>query len=511
MSDNKRIAKNTMFLYFRMFLIMGVSLYTSRVILATLGVEDYGLYNVVGGVVTMFSFLSGSLGSATSRFITFELGRKDFERLNQIFNVALVVHVLIALLIIILAETIGLWFFYEKMTIPEARQGAAFWVYQISILTTFFTLTQVPYNATIIAHENMKIYAYVGIVEVVLKLLVVYMIAVSPFDKLVFYAVLLCMLQIGIMLYYRFYCVKWYHESHVKLCMEKKLYRNIFSYAGSDMIGSISVMAQGQGLNLLLNVFFGPVVNAARAIAYQVQGAVTQFSNNFMTAVRPQIIKSYAEGNIDNMWRLVIQSSCFSYYLMWMICLPICLEADTILRLWLGEYPEHTISFLILIIILCLIQTIKTPRATIFHAIGKVFLSNITVGIVLCMAFPLAYIFLRLGGTPECVFWAANLSMVISELVAVYVLKKYLNYSILGYFISVHGRCLVVTAVSLIVPYSVFDKLMEPGLLRLVTTCIITTASVSATSLYLGMDKGMRSKIYSIVKAKLNHNDRERD
>ncbi len=503
MSDNRRIAKNTMFLYFRMFLIMGVSLYTSRIVLGTLGVEDYGLYNVVGGIVTMFSFLNGSLGAATSRYITFELGKKNYERLNQIFNVALVVHILIAFIIIILAETIGLWFFYEKMTIPEERLNAAFWVYQISIITSFFSMTQVPYNAVIIARENMKVYAYVGIVEVLAKLIIVYIIKVSPIDKLVFYAILLCTLQVSILLYYRYFCTKHYQESHLKLCKDKCLYKNIFSYAGSDMIGSIAVMAQGQGLNLLLNVFFGPVVNAARAVAYQVQGAVTQFSNNFMTAVRPQIIKSYAEDKLEDMWRLVIQSSCFSFYLMWMICLPLMLEADTVLRLWLGEYPDHSVSFLILILILCLIQTLKTPRVTVFHALAKVFASNITVGIVLCLAFPLAYVFLKMGGSPESVFWAANISMIASELVSVFVLKHYLDYSIIKYLLSVHGRCLLVACVSFVIPYFVFNKIMDAGFLRLCVTTILTTLSVGLTSLYIGMDKSMRTKLYSIVKSKI--------
>lgn len=503
MSDNKRIAKNTLFLYFRMFLIMGVSLYTSRIILRTLGVEDFGLYNVVGGIVTMFSFINGSLGSATSRFITFELGKKNYSRLNQIFSVAFVVHVLIAIIIVILAETIGLWFFYEKMVIPEERMAAAFWVYQISILTSFFTMTQIPYNAVIIARENMKVYAYVGIVEVLAKLLIVYMIKWSPIDNLVYYSILLCVLQVGVLFYYRFFCTRNYEESHLIKCTDRKLYKSIFTYGASDMIGALSVMAQGQGLNILLNIYFGPVVNAARAIAYQVQGAVIRFSDNFMTAVRPQIIKAYAEGNLKDMWRLVIQSSCFSYYLMWLICLPLILEANAILNLWLGDYPNHSISFLILILVICLIQTIKTPRVTIFHAMAKVFASNITVGIVLCLAFPLAYVFLELGGSPESVFWAANISMLASEIVSVFVLKHFIDYSIIRYLCVVHGRCVLVSFVSFVIPYIVYDKFMDPGLLRLLITCIITTISVAFTSFFIGMDRTMREKLVGIIKSKI--------
>lgn len=492
-----------MFLYFRMMLIMGVTLYTSRIILKNLGVEDYGIYNVVGGIVVMFTTLSGSLGSATSRYITFELGRKDYKRLNQVFNVALLIHIAIAIIVIALAETIGLWFFYEKMVIPAERLDAAFWVYQISIFTCFFTLTQVPYSATIIAHENMQIYAWVGIAEVVCKLIIVYLLVISPFDKLIYYAILQCLIQIGIIFFYRAYCAKKYKECTILIYKDKKLYREMFGYAGADLIGAISCLAQGQGLNLLLNVFFGPVVNAARAIAYQVQGAVTQFSNNFMTAVRPQIIKSYAEGQIEEMMKLVNNSSCFSFYLMWIISLPIMLETDYILSLWLGEYPEHTVVFLNLILVLCLIQTLKTPRTTVYHATGHIKLTNLVVGSILCAAFPLAYLFLKMGMGPESVFWAANISMAVSEIVSVFILKRYISYSISSYLMNVHGRCTFVAVVSFILPYLFFDKFMEPSFMRLIVTCLFTTISVGLTVLTIGMDKDMRCKLFHIAYKKL--------
>lgn len=499
MSDNKRIAKNTVFLYFRMLLVMGVNLYTSRVVLKVLGFEDYGLYNVVGGIVTMFTFLNGSLGAATSRYITFELGKKNYERLNKIFNTALVIHIAIAFFIVLLAETIGLWFFYEKMTIPTDRLDAAFWVYQISILTCFFTLTQVPYNATIIAYEDMKIYAYVGVAEIFLKLAVVFLLMISPIDRLVFYALLLCLLQIVIMVFYRYYCNSHYQVCKIRMYKDKGLFKEMFSYGGYDLIGNISGLAQGQGLNILLNLFYGPTVNAARGIAYQVQGAITQFSNNFMTAVRPQIIKSYAEGNLEAMMKLVKQSSCFSFYLMWMISLPVCLEADYLLSLWLGEYPDHTVNFLILVIVLCLIQTIKTPRTTIFHATGHIKWSNIVVGTILCAAFPLAYIALKFGGSPESVFWMANLTMFLSEFASVLVLKRYIDFSIRDYLSNVHGRCLLVAVFSFIVPYLLYDRWMDESFLRLLVTCILTTSSVAVTSLYLGMDRHLRSRLMQII------------
>lgn len=487
-----------------MFLIMGVSLYTSRVVLQTLGIEDFGIYNVVGGIVTMFSFLNGSLGAATSRYITFELGRKDYIRLNKIFNVALVTHIFIGLFIVLLAETVGLWFFYEKMVIPEERLNAAFWVYQISILSTLISLTQVPYNATIIAHENMKVYAYVGIIEVVLKLIVIYILIISPFDKLIFYAYMLFLINIGIILFYRIYCIRRYQESRIKLCKEKALYKDMFKFAGSDLIGNVSVLAQGQGLNLLLNVFFGPVVNAARAVAYQVQGAVTQFSNNFMTAVRPQIIKLYAQGEIKEMFRLVYLASNFSYYLMWLLILPLSLEAEYILSLWLGEYPDHSVSFLILVFILCLIQTLKTPRTIVLHATGKLLLANVVIGTLLCCAFPLAYVFLRMGGEPESVFWAANITMLLSEFISVFIVRKYVKYNIADYLLNVHGRCAIVTVISLLLPYFLFDRYMEPSFIRLILTCSLTTVSIAATVWCIGMNKDMRQKTAAFIKSKIH-------
>lgn len=486
-----------------MFLIMGVSLYTSRVVLHTLGVEDYGIYNVVGGIVTMFSFLNGSLGAATSRYITFELGRKDYIKLNKIFNVALLTHIFIGLIIVLLAETVGLWFFYEKMTIPTDRINAAFWVYQISILSSLLTLTQVPYNATLIAHENMKVYAYVGMVEVIIKLLIVYTLTFFTYDKLIFYAILLFLLSTGLIFFYRIYCIRRYQESRIRICKDKTLYIDMFKYAGSDLIGNISVLAQGQGLNLLLNVFFGPIVNAARAIAYQVQGAVTQFGNNFMTAVRPQIIKLYAQGDIKGMFKLVYLSSNFSYYLMWFLIMPLCLEADYVLSLWLGKYPEHTVSFLILIFILCLIQTLKTPRTIVLHATGKLFLANVVIGTLLCSAFPLAYIFLKIGGKPESVFWAANITMFLSEFISVFILRKYVEYSIIDYLLNVHLRCAIVTAVSFLLPYLLYDKFMDASFIRLLITCCITSLSVIITVGVIGMNKDMRQKVFFMIKCKI--------
>ena len=503
MADNKRIAKNTLMLYFRMMLVMLVSLYTSRVILHNLGVEDFGIYNVVGGIVSMFTFLNGSLSGATSRYITFELGRKDYQRLNKVFNTALLIHILLSLIIVILSETVGLWFFYNKMSIPADRMDAAFWTYQISVFTCCVSLTQVPYNATINAHEDMSIYAYISIVEALLKLIIVYLISVSPIDKLVFYALLFCMLQIGIMFFYRIYCIKKYRETAISFYKDKGLFREMFSYAGADLIGNISVLLQGQGLNLLLNVFFGPSVNAARAIAYQVQGAVSQFSGNFMAAASPQIIKLYAENKINEMMELVKECSCFSFYLMWLIAFPIILETDYILTLWLGEYPPEVVPFLHLIFIICLIQCVKTPRTRVYHATGNLKLVNLWGGTILCMAFPLAYLFLKMGYGPESVFWAANISMLLSEVASIFILKRYVDYSILEYLRVVYGRCLLVVFVSSIIPCYLCDKIVDVSFIRLIINCLLSTCSILLTVWLLGINRETRGFIIEYIHKKI--------
>ena len=506
MSDNKRIAKNTVFLYFRMFLIMSVSLFTSRIILKVLGETDFGIYNVVGGIVMMFTFMNGALAGATSRFITFEIGRKDDIQLRKVFNVSFVTHIFIALIVLVLAETIGLWFLYNKMIIPVERMDAAFWVYQISIATCMLSITQVPYTATIIAHENMGIYAYVGIIEALIKLGIVYLIMFSPADKLIAYAILMFLTQAFIMLFYRFYSNRHYTECRLKLVREWKIYKNMFVYATSDMIGNLSVLAQGQGLNMLLNMFFGPAVNAARGIAYQIQGAVTQFSGNFMTAVKPQIIKLYALGKTDDMMELVAQSSCLSYYMMLLLVAPICLEADYILTIWLSEYPDYTVSFLRLALILCMIQTIKTPRTTVFHATGKILLPNTVVGAILCLALPAAYIVLKLGGDPNSVFWTAIVSMILSEIAGILLLKKLIINSVGSYTIRVHLRCAIITVAALIIPILTNDEIELEGFAKLVATTTLTTICILTVVYTIGIDRKLRIKVNNIIRNKIFKN-----
>ena len=497
--DNARIAKNTIFLYFRMFVTLGVSLVTAGVTLRVLGSVDYGINAVIGGVVAMFSFVNGSLSGAASRHITFELGRGDLRRVNAVFNVSLIVFAALSLAIVLLSETVGLWFFYHKMLIPPERIDVAFWLLQLSIISVPLMLTQVPYEAVIIAHENMKVYAYVSIADACARLAIIYGLCISPFDKLLTFGTLNFAWSIANLAFYRVYCIRRYPcETKIVLCRDRALYKGIFQFAGSDLIGNLSCLAQGHGFNLLLNTFFGPVVNAARGIAYGLQGMTTQFGNNFTTAVHPQIVKAYAQGDLDGMWRLVRRASCFTYYLVWVLALPALLEGDYVLKLWLGDYPEHTLSFFHLIVVVCLIGAVKGFVLKVIHATGKVFLSNLTGGTICCLAFPVAYTFLRKGCPPESVFWCAIGSAFLSNLTDLAVLRHYLAFNVAGFVFSVYGRCLLVTGLSAALPVLLYDRFLTPSFVRMLLTGVMTTVSVGSMALVFGMSGSDRRKFLAL-------------
>jgi len=395
--NNKRIAKNTLFLYFRMLLTMGVSLYTARVVLATLGVADYGIYVVVGGMVAMLGFLKDSLTSGTQRFLTFELGKNDLIKLKNTFAAALNIHIFLAIVIFILGETIGLWFLTHKINIPAGREYAAMWVYQFSILTMFFSIIQVPYNASIIAHERMNVYAYVSIMDVLLKLLIVYFLSVSGHDKLITYAVLIFMVSVIILIIYQIYCRKQFGECRFGLFYDKSLYASILSFSGWNMMGNGAVIGATQGVDILLNMFLGTAVNAARGLAVQVNNAITAFVNNFQTAVNPQIVKLYAGEKIDELQDLLFQNSKFSFCIMWILSLPVFLKLDTILNIWLVEVPEYTSLFCRLMLLQSMVYCLQRPLVMACHAVGKMRTFQLTTTPDLLLILPLSYLSLKWG------------------------------------------------------------------------------------------------------------------
>lgn len=402
--NNKRIVKNTMFLYFRMLFMMAVSLYTSRMTLSILGVVDYGIYNVVGGVVAMFSIISGSLSVAISRYITFELGTGNKERLNILFSTSITIQIILAIIICVIAEIVGVWFLNNKMNIPVDRLYAANWVFQCSIFTFLINLISVPYNATIIAHEKMSAFAYISILEVSLKLILVYMLYFSPFDKLIVYSVSFVVLATVIRLVYGYYCKRHFEEAHFRFIINKKLIREMMGFVGWAFFGNGVVVLKDQGSNVLLNLFCGPIVNAAQGIATQVNIAVVGLVSNFMIAVNPQITKSYSSGDIYYMHNLIIKSGKLSFFILLLFFFPLCVNIDYILSLWLVEVPEHTSSFIVLILLYSLLDCFGNPLVTGVLAQGNIKRYEILLTMFYLSNFFASYVFLKFGYAPEWVF-----------------------------------------------------------------------------------------------------------
>jgi O-antigen/teichoic acid export membrane protein len=446
--NNKRIAKNTLMLYFRMLLIMAVSLYTVRVVLSTLGTVDYGLYNVVGGIVVMFSFLSNTMASASQRFFSYELGRKNYIQLKKTFSMTVSIYFLIALIIFLLSETIGLWFLNNKMTIPLERLSAANWVYQFAILSFITTMLTIPYNAAIIANERMKVYAYVSILEAFLKLAVVYILVIFEYDKLKLYAILTFSVTLIITFIYRTFCKKQFKECVYKFNKDTALFKEIINYSGWNLFGALSSIFKNQGVNILLNLFFGPAINAARGIAYQVNIAILNFSNNFYLAVGPQIIKSYSNNQIKEMMKLVFQSTKFAYFLLLILALPILLETNFYLSLWLKEIPNYTIIFTQLVIVDMLIESLGRPILTTIQASGNIKWYQVLVGGAKLLIIPIAYLFLNYEYPPEAVFYTMIAISILCHVIRIVLAKKLVKFDVIAYLREVILTVFLVTIIS---------------------------------------------------------------
>lgn len=491
-ANNKRIAKNTLLLYVRMLFGMLVSLYTSRVILQTLGVEDYGVYNVVGGVITMFTFLNSAMSSATSRYITFEIGKGNMEQLKKVFSTSLQIHAIIALLIVILGETVGLWFLMNELVIPDGRMDAAMWVYQCSVVTAVVTIMSVPYNADIIAHEKMSAFAYISVLEIILKLAIVYLLVVLPFDKLKVYAVLVLMVGLFVRYIYTRYCHKHFEESHYIHRIDKPLLREMSSFAGWSFWGNLAAILYSQGLNMMLNIFFGPVVNAARGIATQIQHVVTQFVTNFHMALNPQITKTYASGELDKMHSLMFRSARFSFMLLFFLSLPIMLETNYILTLWLGIVPENTVIFARIIIAISLIYTIANPCVIANQATGKVKVYQAVVGGLLLLILPISYIVLKMGAPAYSVFIVHFCVESVAQFARMYMLRNMIDLPLLSYVKNIYLPIMGVVLLSLVLPMLVYNNMQE-GIIRFLAVGMTCVLSVAMTSLFIGMTCNERS------------------
>lgn len=509
-SNNKRIAKNTLMLYIRMFITMLVSLYATRVVLQVLGEEDYGIYNVVGGIVVMFAFLSRVLASASQRYFAFELGRDNHERLKQIFSITQILFLFVIIIIIIAAESLGLWFLHSKATIPAERMVVANWIFQFSVVSFSLSLFTTPYQACIIAHEKMDVYAFIGITEAVLHLLLALALKFIPFsiDILIVYGLIVLFNSFVVQGIYIGYSLKNYKESHFKYYWDTNLAKEILSYSGWNMFGAVAGVARSQGINMLINVYFNPAINAARGIAYQVNNAINQFANNFYTAVRPQVTKNYAKGDRDATLSLVFSSSKLTYYLLLFVSVPIMVFAEPILDLWLDVVPQHTLLFTELVIIVAMIDSISNPLMTLAQATGKIRLYQSVVGTLLLLNLPISWIFLKMGYPAEVTMVVAIVIAIISLFARLLILRGLVQFPIRKYINQVLLRISVPTILSYGVVYllkiavwpeseSIIVLLFKVGISVCVTAGLIVL---------VGMSKREKEMLFGVLRNRLHRN-----
>lgn len=499
LEDSKRIAKNTLLLYFRMIFVMLISLYTSRVVLSQLGVADYGIYNVVGGIVAMFSILSASLSSAISRFLTFELGRKNEIKLQTIFSTSVIIQGVLGLIIVILVESIGVWFLNAKMNIAPNRMYAANWVLQCSIITFTVNMLSIPYNAAIIAHEKMKAFAYVSVLEVALKLGIAFLLYITWFDSLIAYAILLMLASIIIRITYALYCKRNFIECRFKRIFDRSLLKEMLSFSGWNFIGTSSAILRDQGVNIVLNLFCGTTVNAARGVAMQVYGAVHGFSQNFIIAVNPQIIKSYATGETMSMFNLAFRSSRFAYFLLFCISLPLILQMQWLLHIWLEVVPQYTVSFSILVLIFGMTEAISLPLQYVNQATGRIKKYQLTVGGLQMLNFPIAYLLLWCAMPPTSVFILAIIISVLCLIARTIILKRQIHFPMLKFYKEVITRITGVTIVGGIVPVLLIYLHSPTTIIERIGIMGVSITTAGIASLLIGCNASERNLLASTI------------
>lgn len=501
-NHSKRIVKNTIFLYFRMLFIMIITLYTSRVILNKLGIVDFGINNVVGGLASMFAFFSSSLANASQRFLNIELGRGNIKGAKNIFNQHLLIYLCFATGIIIFSETIGCWFIHHKLMIPIERLPAALWVYQFTVISLCITFMGVIFNSLIIAHEDMKIYSYIGIFEGIAKLTIAFAISYISCDRLVSYSFLLLLVTFCTQISYMIFCFRTYEECRFCFVWNKKVFKETSSFISWNVGGTFVTAVNDQGINMLLNMFFGPAVNTARGISFQINNAINNFGINFFTSIRPQIVKSYASQDYEYLYQLFFNSSRFSVYLLWLFCLPVMLCIDTILHLWLTEVPEYTNVFTRWILAYSMVNMLNNPIWSLALAVGRL-KKYIALGssVFLC-AFPLAYIALKLGYSPVSVFVTLFAVRLVYIFVVLNIIRIYIHFSIEDYFYQVIKPCVIVLTLSGIISYSI-SLLLSDGIVDTVLICLVTFFSTVTSILLVGISFEERKYVISFLRKKI--------
>lgn len=504
MSDNRLIAKNTLFLYFRMILTMFVGLYASRVVLRTLGVSDFGLYNVVGGFVSMLTILSSTMANSTQRFLSYEIGKGDINNLKHVFSNALTLHFLIAGILLLIAETLGLWFLMNKMTIPEGRENAAFWVYQISVFTFLISVIQVPFMSSLISHEKMDVYAYMSIYESVMKLFVVFLIGIGNVDRLIFYAFLICFVQVSTALLYNCYSQRHFEECRLSFKYERTVIKEMSKFSGWTLVGTLGYTANGQGVNVLLNIFFGTIVNAARGIAFQVANILSGFSRNIQVAANPQIIKLYAEGKVEEMSHLAMRTSKFCAFLLLLIMIPVFVDIEYILHVWLGDFPEQTPPFMRIVLLQILIQSMSGPVVTVTHAGGQLKMPNLTGGLIIVFALPVSYFALKLGCSPELVLIINIIPWFFECFFDSYYAQKSTGFSLRAFYTETYIPVILISSLSISFSFYICKFIPFWGFLKFFVDCIICMCVCVPLIWLIGLNKSEKTYVISLLTSKFS-------
>ncbi|TWR28010.1 lipopolysaccharide biosynthesis protein [Mucilaginibacter achroorhodeus] len=502
-STNKKIAKNTLVLYVRMLLSMLVTLFTSRVVLNALGVQDFGIYNVVGGIIVMLGFFNSAMTASTQRFLTFELGKNDITQLRKTFNMSSTVHAIIAVIVLILAETVGLYFLNHYLHIPAQRMYAANWVYQFTIFAFIVTVISVPYNAAIIANERMNLYAFVGLFEVFAKLAIAFILTYGHFDKLIVYAILLFLVAVIIRIIEGIYCKKHFVEcSEYKLIWDKEMFNRLGSFASWNLLGVSAGIGYNQGVNILLNIFFGPTVNAARGIAYQVQGALTNFVTNFQVAVNPAITKAYAQDKISETLNLVFAASKFSFYLLLFLSLPIIVEAQFILQLWLKTVPSYTVTFTQLVLLDVLIGSISGALQSLAQATGNIRRYQLVISGILLLNLPTSYVLLKMGFSPQVTVLVSISFTIVALIARLGILKDIASLPVFRFTKTVLLQAVMVAILAFMATWYTRSLLTNQGW-QFIFTCVVSSFSIIILIVFLGLNSFEKQAIKNLYYKKI--------
>ncbi|MCR8918317.1 lipopolysaccharide biosynthesis protein [Bacteroides sp. ET225] len=499
-SNKKRIIKNTGFLYVRMFITMCISFMTTRIVLDKLGVSDYGIYNIVGGFISMFTVLNSILQTGTRRFLALNLGKGDKNVIKETFSTAFVIHLTIACIVTVFIETIGLWFLNYKLNIPPERMSAANWIFQFSMISVFLNITQTPFTAAVTAHERFNIYAFISIFDAIAKVITVYLLVTIPGDKLIIYGLLILIVNFIVICLYRIYCIKHFEECKFSLKINKEIFKEMAQFSGWSTLGHFSAVLNGNGISVILNLFFGTTINAARGLANTVTYTIRQFVDGFITASQPQLIKLYGAGNIPEFHQLIFTVSKYSLFLLSIIVTPVILEIDFVLNLWLDTVPSYTPIFIKITMIICLLSYSNNMLDQGVVASGYIKqLTCITTPMYL-LDLPLTYIVLKLGGTPPTAYMVGALPLFLAFLSNLYILKKYTKFPARKYFLSVFLKNLLLLLIASIIPVYIQSK-MPYGIERFLTVCSISVICTITILYCLALDKNTRTMVNNKIKS----------